>query len=210
MIALLQNCQKGEVLSKEYFLEIAIGSEFNNTETVITKWATKLKIFFKNTTHSELVTESEKIIDEINQLSSRITIERVFDESEANFIVFFCDKDTYTDYEPYAKEFIEDNFGLVWVYSNSLSEIYKGSMYVDVIRTNSLKCQKHILREELTQGLGLLNDSYMYSESIFYQKRTCFTSYAEIDKLVIKYILNPKIKSGMNKNQIVEILKEIK
>lgn len=213
-IALFESCQKSKEQSREYFLDIAFDTEYEKSESasesLIKKWDTNIKVFLKDTTHSELVNESEKIIDEINQLSTSIAIERVFDESDANFKIFFCDKDTYSDFEPNAKEFVENNYGFVWVYWNSLSEIYKGSMYVDVIRTNNINCQKHLLREELTQGLGLLNDSYMYSESIFYQDWTCFASYTEIDKLLVKYILNPEIESGMNKNQIAETLKNIK
>ena len=31
------------------------------------------------------------------------------------------------------------------------------------------KRQKHVIREEITQSLGFLNDTYDYPESIFYQ-----------------------------------------
>ena len=214
VIVLFQSCKQDDELtldelSKEYFLEIAFGNEFTNGGSVIRKWDDSIKIFLKNTSHSELVNECERIIEELNQLSQSITIERVLDESDANFVVFFSDKDTYADFEPNAEEYLNSNLGFVWIYWNSLSEIYSGSMYVDITRVDDINCQKHLLREELTQGLGLLNDSYLYSESIFYQNWTCTPLYAEIDKLVIKYLLDPKINAGMDKNQVMEILKEI-
>jgi hypothetical protein len=46
--------------------------------------------------------------------------------------------------------------------------------------------KKHILREELTQSIGLLNDSMKYPNSIFYQGWTFPTEYTELDKEVIK------------------------
>ena len=63
-------------------------------------------------------------------------------------------------------------------------------MYVDIERTSTNDGQKHLLREELTQSLGLCNDSYDYPESIFYQGWTETTEYAEIDKELIQMLYN--------------------
>jgi hypothetical protein len=64
-------------------------------------------------------------------------------------------------------------------------------MYVDVERTSfNYDAQKHLLREELTQSLGLLNDSWKYPESIFYQGWTTTTEFTEMDKRLIDLIYN--------------------
>jgi hypothetical protein len=63
-------------------------------------------------------------------------------------------------------------------------------MYVDIKRTKRDDAQKHLLREELTQALGLSNDSYDYPESIFYQGWTETTEYTELDKDVIRMMYN--------------------
>ena len=62
-------------------------------------------------------------------------------------------------------------------------------MYVDIYRANDQE-QKHLLREELTQSLGLFNDSYKYPESIFYQDWTTTTEYAQIDRELIDMLYN--------------------
>ena len=44
--------------------------------------------------------------------------------------------------------------------------------------------------EELTQSLGLFNDSYKYPESIYYQGWTTTTEYAPIDVELIEMLYN--------------------
>jgi hypothetical protein len=63
-------------------------------------------------------------------------------------------------------------------------------MYVDIYRCESIEGQKHLLREELTQSLGLTNDAFDYRESIFYQKWTETTEYAPIDRKLIEMLYN--------------------
>ena len=65
-----------------------------------------------------------------------------------------------------------------------------GKMYVDLVRNGDVESYKHLLREELTQSLGLFNDSWDYPESIFYQAWTTTTEYAPIDSELIDMLYN--------------------
>jgi hypothetical protein len=97
-------------------------------------------------------------------------------------------KETYNQFDPYSKKFTDNNWGLFIISGND--DIISGSMYVDVVRCNSEEGQKHLLREELTQSLGLKNDSYDYPKSIFYQGWTTTTEYAPIDRELIQMLYN--------------------
>ncbi|MDX1667205.1 MAG: DUF2927 domain-containing protein, partial [Saprospiraceae bacterium] len=99
-----------------------------------------------------------------------------------------------------------NNFGLVWIYWSNQSQIYKGSMYVDISRVPDPACRKHLLREELTQSLGLLNDSFRYSESIFFQNWTCTDFYLDVDRKVLEYHFNPAIEEGMSRSEAEAVL----
>ena len=68
-------------------------------------------------------------------------------------------------------------------------------MYVDIFRAD-LPGQKHLLREELTQSLGLGNDSPQYIESIFQSAWTTTTSYSMLDKDVIRLLYHPEMNIG--------------
>ena len=63
-------------------------------------------------------------------------------------------------------------------------------MYVNMEGNLTMNERKHLLREELTQILGLCNDSYQFENSIFYQGWTDTTEYAEIDKELITMLYN--------------------
>jgi len=87
-----------------------------------------------------------------------------------------------------SKDLTQHNWGMFSV--NSGAEIRRGEMYIDIYRCHSLNGQKHLLREELTQSLGLFNDSYKYDESIFQQSWTETTEYAPIDRVLIDMLYN--------------------
>jgi hypothetical protein len=63
-------------------------------------------------------------------------------------------------------------------------------MYIDTYRNGDETSHKHLLREELTQSLGLFNDSWEYPESIFYQGWTTTTEFAPIDRELIDMLYN--------------------
>ncbi len=192
---------------QRYFLEIALGNEYGSNDPVIHKWTGTIRVAYYQSLPQPLEREFQRIVMEINALSHSITIEVVPEAVEANMLVFVTDPATYAKYEPNAKPYLSENLGLVWVHWDNRSVIYKGSIYVneDVDTT----CQKHLLREEFTQSLGLLNDSYRYPQSIFYQEWTCTTSYTELDREVIGYILDPRITPGMTRDDVIAVFNQM-
>jgi hypothetical protein len=62
-----------------------------------------------------------------------------------------------------------------------------------VLNTDNIRTvnhAKHVLREELTQAMGLLNDSWKYPESMFYDGVSEPTEYAPIDRELIDILYN--------------------
>ncbi len=196
--------------AEEYYLEIALGSEFGGVSPIVRKWTTNMKVFLSDTVNQELQDEFEKIRYEINALSTTIQIERVPTIQESNFEIYLSGQRRYVEDKPEAAENAVNNWGLFWIYWQNGSHIYRGHMYVDIERTTQISCQKHLLREELTQALGLMRDSYDYDDSMFYQNWTCGTEYAKIDQKVIAYHLHPDMKPGMTRAQAREVLLQLK
>nr|WP_299339092.1 DUF2927 domain-containing protein [Allomuricauda sp.] len=190
----------------DIFLQIVLNPEFGFQSNGARKWDKDLLVFLKNPERTSLVNEFNKISNEINELSQEIKIRRVFDESEANFIIFFSDMDSYAKFEPTASEYLYDNLGFFWVRANERFIVESGSMYVDVDRTDEIECQKHLLREELTQSLGMMNDHNGPKNSIFHRGWNCTTKYSEMDKRIISVFLNNEIKAGMSHSKLQEYL----
>ncbi|WKN41739.1 DUF2927 domain-containing protein [Tunicatimonas pelagia] len=191
---------------QQYFLKISLGGELANIPPVVKKWNQDIRIFVVDTTYTELMQELNQIIAEINDLSTTISLNLVATRTESNYLIYFGDAQTYaTEYEPAAAPLVEENWGIFWIYWNAGYSINRGSMYVDTERTESLVCQKHLLREELTQSLGLMQDTNDFLASIFYQPWTCTPRYADIDEQLIRWQLSEEIKTGMNRTDIITL-----
>ena len=191
--------------TEQYFLDVALNAEFGNQNNKLTKWDSDLLIFVDHNAETELLDELDRIIEEINSLSQSIKMRLIDDRESANYIILFGTADEYATLEPNASSYVDGNWGLTWIYWNSNSIINRGSMYIDVVRNTDLDCQKHLLREEFTQGLGLLNDTFDFPESIFYQAWTCTTEYSPEDRMLITYLLDPNFEANMSIAEILDI-----
>ena len=163
--------------------------EYGNKKIGVKKWNNNLNIYINNPEQKKLVKEFEKIKNEINILSNSVKIVRVYKKSEANFTIYFSDRNEYSSNEEVPLKYLMNNFGFFWVYWSTRNVIYKGSMYVDISRVKSDKCKKHLLREELTQSLGMMNDIDK-DGSIFNKNWECTTNYLDFDRKIIRKFLN--------------------
>ncbi len=194
--------------AQQYYLEIALGTEFGNSTDRIKKWGADLRIFVSHEGEDELIEEFGKIIEDINSMSQSIKLFQVDRLALANAVVFLSDAATYAAYEPSAASIVESNWGAFWLMWNSGCMIDRGSMYVDITRVQELDCRKHLLREELTQMLGLMNDADSYDDSIFYQPWTCGPAYSDIDRELIEIHLDRRIEAGMTSSDVVKVFRD--
>ncbi|MBK8505756.1 MAG: DUF2927 domain-containing protein [Saprospiraceae bacterium] len=193
----------------DYFKDIALGFEFGNASMITRKWKSDLIVFVGGRPTSELLAELEKISSEINALATDgFNIAIADDSLKSNYYIFFGTGTEYAEKFPSQSNLVSSNWGLFSVFWNSQNELYSGQMYVDIMRANSTE-QKHLLREEFTQSLGLAKDSPLYIESIFQSAWTATTEYAMIDNDLIRLIYHPDMSVGLNEEQVDKILKKI-
>ena len=171
-----------------YFNEICYGSEFNNNGK-IHKWSEDVKIYVAGDKKSYLIEELNSIVYELNNIINPIDIKVVNNKADANYVIYLCSGDEYASVESGVENLTLTNWGLFATRSRG-ETIISGTMYVDIYRCKSISGQKHLLREELTQSLGFMNDSYSYPNSMFYQGWTETTSYAQIDIEIIDILYN--------------------
>lgn len=191
-----------------YFMEVALGSEYGNSEKVIAKWQDEVRLYVAGEQIAPVQQEITKIIKELNALMNSASIREVGQESEANLILFLGDRQTYIDrYEPKASRY--QDLGFFYIYPNEDKIFERGSLYIDTERMQANDTRFHFLREELTQSLGLMNDSMKYSESIFYQKWSLTNTFSPLDKQLIEMLYLPKIKAGMNAQEVKRILESV-
>lgn len=174
---------------KTYYKKVAFGNEFTNDTSGERKWENDVKIFVLGKKDPELMTELSRIVKELNDLIIPINIQVVDNKDNANVLVLFGSKQDFINLDKTIEPYVKSNEGLFKI-NHEGKKITNGEMYVNTEGTLTAKEKKHLLREELTQLLGLCNDSYKYKNSIFYQGWTDTTEYAEIDKELIKLLYN--------------------
>ena len=196
-----------EVIS--YFKEIALGFEFGSSSKITRKWCSDLKVFIGGETNSILLEELDNIISEISSLSTdNFNMEIVSDSSLSNYYIFFGKGDDYAKIFPSASSYVNNNWGLFFIWYNSSNCLNRGQMYVDTDRADFIQA-KHLLREEFTQSLGLARDSDKYINSIFQSSWTTTTSFSQIDKDLIRLLYHPEMQTGLNESEVDVLLRHI-
>ena len=185
----------------DYFTEIALGAEFGDETPVIKKWTNNVRIKIDGEPTEEDIQTIDNIVDDLNKLIGGITI-KIVDKKE-NLTITFSPESDFTSIDP---NYVPTNYGFFWaLWHDDNYVIYDATILVssaDITQTE----RSHLIREELTQSLGLMNDSAKYKDSIFYQEWTDVTEFSEIDRAVIKLLYLKKIKPGMSKEQVLKIL----
>lgn len=195
-----------------YFKEIALGLEFGDAPRVTRKWTNDMKIFVGGNPSQELNQEFESILNDLNQLfqQSNFSISTVSDSSSSNAYLFFGSHTEFAERVPAAENNVEQNYGLFYIWWNGNNELYRMATYVDMYRTESETVRKHLLREELTQSLGLARDSDRFSDSIYNSSYDVkVTQYSKVDKQIIQLLYHPEIETGLNESEVDNKLKEI-
>lgn len=168
----------------DYFNEITLGSETGSGRSTPYKWTENVKIFVEGSKPSYLMDELDRVVGELNSIINTINIQVVSNRREANLVVFLGSKSQFLSAHPEITD-LPRCLGYFLTFTN------ESTVFVDINRTQGeIEFQKHILREEVTQSLGLFNDSEKYTNSIFYDGYSVVTEYSEIDKELIDMLYN--------------------
>ncbi len=185
----------------EYFTEIALGAEFGDEVPVIKKWTDDIRIKVKGEPTEADLNTLNNIVNDLNELISGIKI-KIVDKNE-NLPITFSPESDFAAINP---NYVPTNYGFFWaLWHDDNYVIYEARILISTTELTQ-KERSHLIREELTQSLGLMNDSNKYNDSIFYQKWAAVTKFSEIDKAVIRLLYLENIKPGMSKQQVLNVL----
>lgn len=206
------NLTENQEIAVSYFKEIALGFEHGNSSETTRKWNTDLKIYVGGEENQVLLEELDDIIADLNSLILRdnIQLNVTSDSSSSNFYIFLGPGQDYEQLFSPAEGLTDSNWGLFYVYWNSNQYLNRGAMYVDTNRPQPLN-QRHLLREELTQSLGMAQDSPRFTDSIFqisYDAGVA-TEYSLYDEAVIQLLYHPEMRTGLNETEVDPILRRI-
>lgn len=187
----------------DYFLEVALGSEFGDSPTTIKKWNKDVRIKVLGSPTQQDVKTLHAAIDEINSITPGVHLQ--LNSQNPNVTIYFVPESNFSKYEA---NYSPINLGFFWNLWKENNIIYNSKILISTNRITQTE-RSHLIREELTQSLGLMKDSYRYKDSVFYQGWTSVTQYADIDKALIEMLYRPEIRPGMTRAQVLQVLRTL-
>lgn len=149
----------------------------------VLRWNKDIKIYASGDISKANKKEMVRVIIALNRLIKPIKITLVQRPEMANSFIYFGAIDAYNKSPLTSKKLNDTYFGHFHI-KIFQQEIQQSNIYINTSETSE-KRQKHIIREELTQSLGLINDAYDYPESIFYQGYSETKEFTLLDRKLI-------------------------
>lgn len=194
---------KTKTFPVDQFIDLAIGSEFGSGPRTIRRWEKDIKVYIFPSENIALENELSRVIQELNKLLPGIGIGRVSLQVQANMLVTLGSAKDYARFvSSDTEKRLEKNFGYFSCkVPKTTRKIRECSMYVDTERAKP-GLAKHLVREEFTQSLGLMNDISYNPESIFFDKYSETSEFSPRDKQMLCFLYSEWIAPGMSESEV--------
>ncbi len=174
--------------SIDYLIEIALGNEFGDSEARVHKWKTDIVFRAMGTPTTSDSAVLDAVLADLDRLIGAITIARD-DHAENGVPVHFV---PMSEMSQVLRQYETGNSGFFWHWWDGSGQLYDG---VVLIGTDVSEHKRHhIIREEITQVLGLAMDSFRYPTSIFQQSDIDVNRFAPLDEAVISLLYDSRVR----------------
>ncbi|MEO1559035.1 MAG: DUF2927 domain-containing protein [Cyanobacteria bacterium J06632_19] len=204
----------------KYFKEIVLESEFYDSPKKVVKWRKPMILFISKEEECEKqIKVIQSTIQRINALATDgFEIRLTDDIAKSNSILYLStiDKVAELDAEFYSymeNGIVDEDFvGFTYVeFEWSDYTITKSSIFIDI--EDSTDIQESTILEEVTQSLGIPNDSEKYPNSVFYQyqiEENCINKeYSKMDEDIVRLLYHPEMNPGIDNTQVEKVIKRI-
>lgn len=200
------------------FVEIALRSEYSRNPSPVRKWARPVKFHLVHRT-ADTELHERLIVAHFNHLAAitGLSIAPAKNREEANILVVLASENelkqdllTYFGWNSENKReaFFREAVCLATFATNKHGAIISATAIIPIDRARSRGALVSCIVEELTQILGLPNDSVNVFPSIFNDKSTD-VYLTGLDYLLLKMLYDNRVKSGMNEKTARPILQTI-
>lgn len=183
----------------QYFMEVAMGSEYGSGGGTIRKWTQPVRIRIHGNPSPQDLSTVSAVVSELQELTG---LDIQLTRQAGNIDMHFAPEPQFRSIE---SNYRPTNMGFFWVWWDANGSINRARILISTTGVTQTE-RSHLIREELTQSMGLMRDSNRYRDSIFYQGWTATTEYSELDRAVISMLYHPAVRPGMNQAQVVAVL----
>jgi hypothetical protein len=186
----------------DYFTEVALGFEYGNATSVVRRWNQPVRYRVMGTPDEADRATVARVVAEINALISQVGMVAVDDAPLVE--IHFAPVSAFPSILP---GYVPGNVGYFSVWWDGTQHFNRA---VVLIATDQARAARdHLIREEVTQVLGLGRDSNRYPESIFYQPWSLVSEYAPIDRALIEMLYRPEVTTGMGEGEVTAVLRRL-
>ncbi len=192
-----------------YWADIACYGEFSSDhDGYVKKWGTdEIRIFVDGDPTDRDMKVIKRHLKQLNSVPHLPELVLTNDADDADTVMMFDSYDNLLDNYDFFEENSNGMFNISWSGDPEPFSIYKGDI---LIATDiEQRIRDHVIVEELTQHLGLMDDSYEFRTSIFQQAVSPSPAPNELDWLVIEMHHRPEIEPGMETDEAMQILADL-
>ncbi|MET0093725.1 MAG: DUF2927 domain-containing protein [Sedimenticola sp.] len=188
------------------FEEIALKAEYQQGKTQpLRKWLQPVRIYIDS--RAGLPKIQQRLVDEhiatLNHLIDH-PIQRVDDKSDANMVILFelsgrlsRAVGDYYERPPFSEQLLDKSVCVARLHATSMGEIRRVFIAIPPDKARNRAKLPACVIEEITQGLGLPNDSDNLFPSIFNDK-SVFDELTPLDKMFLQVLYDQRLKPGMD------------
>ena len=192
-----------------YFCEVVLQTEYSDgvgDATLVQKWTDRIcyRIYGEATEQDRNVLTG--FFQQLNEVEGFPGIVPAGENDLTDLALYFYDYETFNwSFGEFLNYEVADGAVQYWYYTDT-NVIYNARIGyrtdIDQYTRNS------VLQEEVFNGLGI-TDTALREDSIAYQGFSQPQELSEVDWLMIRLLYHPKMKAGMNREECVNVIREI-
>lgn len=200
------------------FIEIALKNEFDNKPATLRKWDKPVHVWInhrapdtaaKKTLHANLV---RMHLDHLEYLTGQY-IGLVAEESQADIkVIFTAEKQLKQDFKYYVGREMSSHMKqavcMANLITNAKSEISSAVVIIPVDQAIRHRKLVTCIVEEITQVMGLPNDSDLVYPSIF-NDNTPNDLLTGLDGLLLQLLYHPDLEVGMTAGEVIPVIRKL-
>ena len=184
----------------DYYVEIALGSELGNASRRVRKWEGEVVLEVRGDPGEADRAELERVVADLNDLLAEPEVRIAGPGEGGQAVIHFAPESTFEEID---SRYVPVNLGFVWITWDGADRIRTGLVMVDNTDRIDQATRNHLIREEVTQMMGLLQDSQRFPGSIFFGSfRPAPTEYLPIDRAVLRMHGDPRVQRGMTETEL--------
>jgi hypothetical protein len=188
-----------------YFIQVVFDIEYGgeNYATTLRRWEQPIRIRVYGSPTDEDLATLDQHIQNLNKVEGMPIVLRV--TTDENIQIYFVPLD---DIKNHIDGYVKGNWGFFrCCWGSNSAKMIRAQIGIATDVTDQQE-RNHLILEEFTQTLGIMQDSKAYSDSIFYSEWTETQQLSALDWTIVRMVYSSKIEAGMSATKVQKILEK--